>query len=79
MTLRSIAAAVPTIALALACPAAAAAGAEDPLMPRASTEVSPPRLEDVWNDPGFRKSFVSTANFVASKPVSVALDATSRL
>lgn len=27
-------------------------------MPRASTEVSPAKLEDVWNDPGFRRSFV---------------------
>jgi tetratricopeptide (TPR) repeat protein len=49
-----------TLALsaASACAGAHAGGAEDPLMPRASTEVSPAKLEDVWNDPGFRRSFV---------------------
>ena len=60
MTPRPAAYAVLSFAAAMlaAWPAPASAGAEDPLMPRPSTEVSPPRLEDVWNDPGFRRSFV---------------------
>ncbi len=43
--------------LALAHPAAALAGADDTL-PTPSMTVAPPDLELIWQDPGFRKSFI---------------------
>ena len=45
-------------AVAAAAAQVAVADVSDELMPRPSTQVAPPDLSAIWDDPGFRRSFI---------------------